>query len=135
MSGSGHTTVPPTHLWVRGGRHPTLARSDVADEPSLGELSRRVDSVTAELAQRIHRTEYTADHRYDDRRFAELEADLAQLQLNVADELKGLRASIDAATERRGSNLRQAIYAGIVPACFLLLSFAVQIWLARGGSG
>jgi len=107
----------------------------VVDEPSLGELSRRIDHMIAAQAQLVQRTEYTADRRYDDRRFAEIEADLAELRRTLSDELKALKTSIDAATEKRGTNVRQAVYAGLLPALFMMVSIVVQIWIAaRGGS-
>ncbi|MEV6036048.1 hypothetical protein AB0L65_33175 [Nonomuraea sp. NPDC052116] len=107
----------------------------MADEPSLGELARRIDHVTMTLAQLVQRAEYTADRRYDDRRFAELESDVAELRRQVTEELKALKQSIDTATEKRGSNARQAVYAGLLPALFMMVSIVVQIWLAaKGGS-
>lgn len=112
----------------------TMARSDVADEPSLGELSRRFDHMTSMLGQLVQRAEYTADRRYDDRRFAEIEADLGEMRRAWSEELKELKASIDAATEKRGTNMRQAVYAGILPAVLVLLGIVVQIWLARQGA-
>jgi len=105
----------------------------VADEPSLGELSRRIDHVTSTLGQLVQRTEYTADRRFDDRRFAEIEADLGELRRTLSDELKALKTSIDAATEKRGTNVRQAVYAGLLPALFMMVSIVVQIWLAAKG--
>lgn len=103
--------------------------SVVADEPSLGELSRRTDHLTVMLTQLVPRNEYAADRRYDDRRFAEMEADIAEVKRQLADDIRALRES----AEKRGSNLRQAIYAGLLPAVLMMLGFAVQIWLARGG--
>ncbi|TMS00198.1 hypothetical protein [Nonomuraea basaltis] len=91
--------------------------------------------MTAMLGQLVQRAEYTADRRYDDRRFAEIEADLAELRRTWTDELKALKASIDAATEKRGTNVRQAVYAGLIPAVLVLIGIIVQVWLAsKGGS-
>jgi transposase len=106
----------------------------VTDAPSPGELSRRIDQVTMSLTQLVQRTEYTADRRFDERRFADLEADLTEMRRQHIDEIKALRASIDAATEKRGNNLRQAVYAGILPAVLVLMGIVVQIWLARQGA-
>lgn len=106
----------------------------MADEPSLGEVSRRVDHVTMSLTQLVQRTEYTADRRYDDRRFAELESDVTELRRQLTEEMRALKASIDAATEKRGTNMRQAVYAGILPAVLVLMGIVVQIWLARQGA-
>jgi hypothetical protein len=52
----------------------------------------------------------------------------------LTDEIKALRVSLDAASEKRGTNVRQAVYAGLIPAVLLLLSIVVQIWLARQGA-
>ncbi|MFI7449530.1 hypothetical protein ACIBQX_18685 [Nonomuraea sp. NPDC049714] len=106
----------------------------MTDAPSPGELSRRIDQVTMSLTQLVQRTEYTADRRYDDRRISEVEADVAEVRRSLADEIKALRASIENATEKRGTNMRQAIYTGILPAVLVLLGIVVQIWLARQGS-
>lgn len=105
----------------------------MADEPSLGEAWRRIDHVTMSLTQLVQRTEYTADRRYDDRRFAELESDITELRRQLAEELKALKQSIDVATEKRGTNVRQAVYAGLLPALFMMVSIVVQIWLAAKG--
>jgi hypothetical protein len=106
----------------------------VTDAPSPGELSRRIDQVAVSLTQLVQRTEYTADRRFDDRRFTELESDVTELRRYLTEEMRALKASIDAATERRGTNMRQAVYAGIVPAVFVLVGIVVQIWLARQGA-
>jgi hypothetical protein len=107
----------------------------VADEPTLGELTRRLDGLTAMLAQLVSRAEYAADQRLAERRFTEVENDVADLRRQVTEELKALKTSIDAATEKRGTNVRQAVYAGLLPALFMMVSIVVQIWLAaRGGS-
>lgn len=105
----------------------------MTDAPSPGELSRRIDHVTMTLTQLVQRTEYTADRRFDDRRFTELEADVAELRRQLTEDLKALKQSIDAATEKRGTNVRQAVYAGLLPALFMMVSIVVQIWLAAKG--
>lgn len=106
----------------------------MTDAPSPGELSRRIDHVTMTLTQLVQRTEYTADKRFDDRRFSEVEADVAELRRQLTDEMRALKASIDAATEKRGTNARQAVFAGILPAVLVLAGIVVQIWLARQGA-
>jgi hypothetical protein len=105
------------------------------------------------LAQLVQRAEYSADLRLIERRFTELEKDVEELRRAVVDEMRALRVSQEAAAvkqqaaieavvarqdaqaEKRGGNLRQAVYAGILPTVFILLTIAVQVWLApRGGS-
>ena len=105
----------------------------MTDAPSPGELSRRIDQVSMTLTQLVQRAEYTADRRFDDRRFNEIEADVSELRKQLAEDLKALKQSIDAATEKRGTNVRQAVYAGLVPALFMMVSIVVQIWLAAKG--
>ena len=134
-----------------GGTQST-ARSDVTDAPSPGELSRRIDHVTMSLTQLVQRAEFTAEQRIVDRRLVEVEADITAIRIEIGDlrrqlaaDFKELKGSIDAvvarqdaaaerAAEKRGSNLRQAVYAGLLPAVLLLLSIAVQIWLAQRGA-
>jgi hypothetical protein len=106
----------------------------VTDAPSPGELSLRIDQVTMSLSSLVQRTEYTADKRFDERRFVDLEADVAEVRRLLNEEIKALRTSIDAATEKRGTNLKQAVYGGILPAVLVLMGIVVQIWLARQGA-
>lgn len=118
----------------------------MVDEPSIGELSRRIDHVIATQAQLVQRAEYVADRRYDDLRFAEVGADVTQLRQALLDEVRGLRNALDAAVtrleaadekreEKRGGNVKQMIYSGILPTLFILLTLAVQLWLAPRGGG
>lgn len=118
----------------------------MADEPSPGELSRRLDGVVMSLAQLIQRAEYAADQRLIERRFTEVEADVTQLRQALLDEVRGLRGALDAAVvrleaadekreEKRGGNLKQMIYSGILPTLFILITIAVQVWLAPRGGG
>jgi hypothetical protein len=106
----------------------------VTDAPSPGELSRRIDQVNMSLTQLVQRTEYTAERRYDDRRMSEIEADVVELRRQLTEDLKALKSSIDTATEKRGTNIRQAVFAGVLPAVLVLLGIVVQIWLARQGA-
>ncbi|MCP2350606.1 hypothetical protein [Nonomuraea roseoviolacea] len=85
-------------------------------------------------AQLVTRTEYTAEQRLIERRFVEVEKDVADVQRVLAEDVKALKAAIDAAAERRGSNMRQAVYAGVLPAVLVLLGIVVQIWIALRGA-
>lgn len=109
----------------------------MADEPSAGELNRRIDGLAAVTAQLVTRTEYAADRRYEDRRFVEVEKDVADMRneqaafrAQISQDLKELAASIKDAAEKRGSNAKQHVYNGLLPAVLVLLGIAVQIWLA-----
>ncbi|MFI6793690.1 hypothetical protein ACIBG4_40800 [Nonomuraea sp. NPDC050383] len=106
----------------------------MTDAPSPGELSRRIDGVTAMYAQLVTRTEYTAEQRLVERRFAEVEKDVADLQRVLAEDMRAMKTSIEAAAEKRGSNMRQAVYAGVLPAVLVLLGIVVQIWIALRGA-
>ncbi|WP_433519032.1 hypothetical protein ACQP2T_28045 [Nonomuraea sp. CA-143628] len=104
------------------------------DEPTLGELSRRLDNNAAMLTQLVQRAEYAADQRLTERRFIELERDVDEVRRTLGDDIKAVRSALDAAAEKRTSNVKQAFYAGILPAVLVLAGIVVQIWLAaRGG--
>ncbi|MFI6732123.1 hypothetical protein ACIBI9_04250 [Nonomuraea sp. NPDC050451] len=118
----------------------------MADEPSPGELSRRLDGVVMSLAQLIQRAEYAADQRLIERRFTDVEGDVNELRRTLLDEVRALRGDLAAAVtrleaadekreEKRGGNLKQMIYSGILPTLFILLTIAVQVWLAPRGGG
>lgn len=105
------------------------------NEPTLGELSRRMDGVAMSLAQFVQRAEYAADQRLSERRFTELEHDLAEVRRELAADIKAVRLALDAAAEKRVSNMRQSVYAGLLPAVLVLLGIVVQIWIAARGGG
>lgn len=98
------------------------------------------------LAQLIQRAEYAADQRLIERRFTEVEGDVGELRRTLLDEVRALRGALDAAVtrleaadekreEKRGGNLKQMIYSGILPTLFILITIAVQVWLAPRGGG
>lgn len=116
----------------------------MADEPSLGELSRRIDGVTGMLAQLVTRAEFSAEQRLVERRFVEVEGDLAELRRSLLSEVTGLRAALETAVakleaadkereDKRHSNARQLVYAGLVPALMVVLATVLQIWLTTKG--
>ncbi|MFI6299533.1 hypothetical protein ACIBEJ_48620 [Nonomuraea sp. NPDC050790] len=97
------------------------------------------------VAQLVQRTEFAAEQRIVDRRFVTIESNIAEIQRTLLEEVKGFKTALDTAVTRleaadekredkRVSGVRQAVYAGIIPAIFLLLGFAVQIWIALRGS-
>ena len=124
----------------------------MTDAPSPGELSRRIDGLIAMLAQLVQRAEFTAEQRIVDRRLIEVEADITAIRSEISDlrrqltsDFKELKGSIDAvvvrqdaaaekAAEKRSTNMRQNLYAGILPAVLVLMGIVVQIWLARQGA-
>jgi hypothetical protein len=124
----------------------------VADEPSNGELARRLDDIARILLGLVSRAEYTADQRHTEHRFAELEHDIAEKRrghdedmremrvelTKLRDETKDVREKVGeklAERDRSSSvNFRQAIYNGIVPGIFLVITLLVTVFLAfKGG--
>lgn len=113
----------------------------MADEPTLGELSRRIDGLTGMLAQLVSRAEFSAEQRLVERRFIDITDDVAELRRSMLTEVTGVRTALEAAVtrleaadekreEQRGSNVRQLVYAALVPAVLVMVSTVVQIWLA-----
>jgi hypothetical protein len=91
----------------------------VADEVSTGELARRLDSITLLLQKLVSREEYTADQRLAEHRFTEIEADI-----------RALSGRLDRREESTGTNIRQAIYAGLLPSILFLVGILLQL---KGG--
>jgi hypothetical protein len=91
----------------------------VADEVSTGELARRLDSITTLLQKLVSREEYSSDQRHAERRFTEIEADLKDLQRRM-----------DERDKTSSSNVRQAIYAGLLPSALFLITVLLQL---KGG--
>lgn len=116
----------------------------MSDEPTLGELSRRIDGLTGMLAQLVSRAEYAAEQRLVEQRIQTISNDVAELRRAMLTEVTGVRTALEAAVtrleaadekreEQRGSNTRQLVYAALVPAVLVMLSTVVQIWLAMRG--
>jgi hypothetical protein len=106
----------------------------MADEPSTGELARRLVDLQ-HAAQRLMSQElFVAEQRAIERRFTTLERDLETLEERLEAELKGLNTRIEARERDRGANWRQSVYAGVIPAALLLISLLVQIWLTLNGT-
>ncbi|MFI6296696.1 hypothetical protein ACIBEJ_34260 [Nonomuraea sp. NPDC050790] len=117
----------------------------MADEPTLGELSRRIDGLTSMLAQLVTRAEFSAEQRLVERRFSEIEGDVGDVRRALLSEVTGLRTALEGAVARleaadekredkRGSNLRQMVYAGLIPAVLVVLSTVINIWMTTKGS-
>lgn len=120
----------------------------MADEVSTGELARRLDAITSRfdeitrlLQGLVSRAEYSADQRAAERRFMELEQDIAEKRRvhdqdirDLREEIKALRTKVDDADKSNGVNLRQAVYSGLVPGILLVVSLLVTVLLAfKGG--
>lgn len=129
----------------------------MTDEVSTGELARRWDEVVRrldrldeflrELSLRLASLTdvYSRDQRETDRRFVELERDLAEereaRKAEVTQERQAREAAVRELKEQqrqqaaqRGTDWRQLLYNGLVPGLLFLLTMAVTILLAfRGG--
>ena len=110
----------------------------MADEPSNAELARRMDRIEVllqDLSLRLVSSDvYNRDQRETERRFAELERELAEERLARKEDVKDLRGRMDERDKTGGSNFRQGIYSGVIPALLVLAGILVQVFLAlRGG--
>lgn len=103
-------------------------------EPSNAELARRLNDIAVLLQQVVGRPEYTADQRHSEHRFTEIERDIADVRRMHGEDVKDVNKRIDDVTKSSGSNLRQALYNGLLPAIFLVVGLLVTILLAfKGG--
>lgn len=104
----------------------------MADDISTGEIVRRLDRLETLLLKLVSVDIYTRDQREIERRLTELERDLADKRKDHAEDVKELRAQIAERDKTSGSNVRQAIYAGLIPTCLFLVTILLQ--LKGGGS-
>ncbi|MDB5911099.1 MAG: hypothetical protein JWP34_5216 [Massilia sp.] len=104
------------------------------DEPGLGEVVRRLERLeTLLLSLRVVSEDlYNRDQRETERRFTELERDLADERQarQVAD--RELKEQFTAATTTSGSNMRQAIFSGLIPGVLFLISILITLSQSRG---
>lgn len=106
----------------------------MADEPSNAELARRLADIALLLQQVVGRPEYTADMRLAEHRFTEIERDIEDVRRTHVEDIKDVLRRFDEQTKAGGSNLRQALYNGLLPAIFLVVGLLVTILLAfKGG--
>jgi hypothetical protein len=106
------------------------------DEPGNAELARRLNDIAVLLQQVVGRPEYTADQRLAEHRYTAIERDIEDVRHTHVEDIKAIRDLLDKAAERRGTDWKQAIYNGLLPAVFLAVTLLVTILLAfKGGSG
>lgn len=102
----------------------------MGDEVALAEVVRRLvrlESLLQELSLRLVSTDiYTRDQREVERRFTELERDLAEERTARRSDVTEIKARFDS----QGTNWRQAIYSGILPAILFLVGILLQL---KGG--
>jgi hypothetical protein len=106
----------------------------VADEPSNADLARQLADIRLLLQQVVGRPEYTADQRLTEHRFTEIERDIEDVRRTHVDDIKDVLKRFDDQTKSSGTNIRQALYNGLLPAIFLVVGLLVTILLAfKGG--
>ncbi|WP_214319770.1 hypothetical protein [Nonomuraea sediminis] len=106
----------------------------MAEEPSTGELARRLADLQRALPRLMSQELFVAEQRAVERRFTTVERDLEDLEDRLGGEIKSLLARLEARERDRGANWRQSVYAGVIPAALLLVSLLVQIWLTAKGT-
>jgi hypothetical protein len=99
----------------------------VADEPSNGELGRRLDDLFRLVSGLVGRAEYAADQRALEHRLTNLDRDIEDLRTQHAKDIDAVSAS--------RLSWRAIFYTGILPALLVLVGVLVQIWLATRGHG
>lgn len=105
-----------------------------ASEPNNAELGRRLNEIAILLQQVVGRPEYTADQRLAEHRFTEIERDIEDVRRTHGEDIKDVNKRIDEHAKTSGTNLRQALYNGLLPAIFLVVGLLVTILLAfKGG--
>lgn len=106
----------------------------MADEPSTGELARRLIDLQHASQRLMSQELFVAEQRAIERRFMTIERDFEVLEDRFDSEVKALATRIEARERERGANWRQSVYAGVIPAALLLVSLLVQIWLSLNGA-
>lgn len=105
------------------------------DEPSNGELGRRLDSITLLLSNLIGRAEYNAHQEGIDRRFADLGIIIQEVRQVHADDLRELHQRIGNHEKSESANRqswRGIVYTGIIPAVLVGVGILVQLWINGG---
>lgn len=103
----------------------------MADEVSTGELARRLGRMEDLLLRLVSVDVYGRDQREIERRFGELERDLADEREARKADVKELKEALQQRAAQRGMDWRQALYSGLIPAAFVLVGILYQT--LRGG--
>ncbi|MGH3120145.1 MAG: hypothetical protein ACRDND_03795 [Streptosporangiaceae bacterium] len=96
----------------------------MADEPSNGELGRRLDEIRIIVQGLVGRAEYAADQRALEHRLTGIERDIEEGRGRHSKDMQQVAAN--------RLSWRAIFYTGILPAVLVLLGVLVQIWLAKG---
>jgi len=106
------------------------------DDPTLGEIGRRLAEMASDVRDLPGRAEYTSDRRGLDYRFSELGRDLEDIRKRHAADFQEINRRISAELKEaiaKRQSWRQIIYTGLIPALVALLAILAQIWLRSGG--
>lgn len=106
----------------------------MADEPSTGELARRLVDLQHASQRLMSQELFVAEQRAIERRFMTLERDVEEIENRFDGEIKSLVTRMEARERERGANWRQSVYAGVIPAALLLVTLLVQAWLSLNGA-
>ena len=108
----------------------------MADEPTNGELARRLDDIFRNIQGLIGSAQYIADQRRIDDRLDQVRRDLSEVRSDFQKEVASVHQRITDEAKRAAESRqswKQILYTGLVPAFVVFLSILVQIWL-HGGS-
>jgi hypothetical protein len=104
----------------------------VADEPTNGELGRRLDDITRSVQRLVSQAQYAADQRRIDDQVAAVRRELTDARRDLGEELAQIHQRITDEAKRAAESRqswRTILYTGLIPALVVLLSIIVQIWL------
>jgi hypothetical protein len=112
----------------------------VSDEPSNGELGRRLDSIQQTLgsmrAEVVGRLEYAADQRAAERQFREIAAGLEEIRRQHTEDIRDVRDELAeqgrARVEHR-RHWRELVWQGALPALMTLTVGLLALWAAHSG--
>ncbi|WP_067483753.1 hypothetical protein [Actinomadura hibisca] len=103
---------------------------------SMGEVVRRLDRIEQHLGDMGLRLVpvdlHTRDRAETERRFAELERDVADERQARKDGDKDIRDQLDRQNDRQGTSWRTAIYSGVIPSALFLITILLQL---KSGGG
>lgn len=97
-------------------------------------LNLRLDRVVSIELFNAHLESERSRHEEHEKDIAEIKRDLEDVRRIHGDDIKDVHKRFDEQTKSKGTNLRQALYNGLLPAIFLVVGLLVTILLAfKGG--
>jgi hypothetical protein len=105
------------------------------DEPSNGELGRRLDDLGRMLREVIGRPEYGEFKLALDHRFNQLVEAVADLRRTHDEDIKDLQRRFADAEQERKKTIRDRIYDGLIPTMLIVVSFIGALYIAHIGGG